>query len=50
MPILEKMQHKFEGWRSKLLSAVTRLILTKHVLQAILIYYLSVINPPKGFI
>lgn len=44
--LMNKVSSKLQGWKSKIISYGGREVLFKHVLQSILIYYLSVINPP----
>ncbi|XP_059306349.1 uncharacterized protein LOC132057762 [Lycium ferocissimum] len=45
--LLAKVRNKLQGWKGKLLSFGGRAILLKHVLQAMLMHLLSVIDPPS---
>lgn len=45
--MLEKIQGKLVGWKGKLLSTGAKVTLIKNVLQAMPLYYLALIDPPK---
>lgn len=47
-PIIEKMERRLEGWGRKYLSMGGRLTLIKSVLANLTLYYLSLIELPKG--
>lgn len=46
-PLLNKIQEKLSGWKEKLLSLGAKIVLIKHVLQAMPLYLLALIQPPK---
>lgn len=48
--LLKKVAKRVMGWQNKLLTFGGRYILIMHVLQSMLIYFLSAMNPPKGII
>lgn len=48
--LLRKVTKRIMSWQNRLLSFGGRYILIRHVLQVILIYALSVINPPKSVV
>lgn len=48
--LLSKIIKRSSGWQGKMLYYGDKLILIKHVFQSILIYTMSILNPPKGTI
>lgn len=48
MSSLPRLEKKTSGWKCKLLSYGGKVILIKHVLQALPAYTLAAMNPPKG--
>lgn len=47
-PLIQKLQNRLAGWKSRFLSSGGRLILIRHVLQAMPIHLLATMDPPKG--
>ncbi|KAF5454407.1 hypothetical protein F2P56_024075 [Juglans regia] len=48
--IINKVRKRLEGWKTRLLSNGTQLLLLKHVLQSLPIHCLSMLNTPKSVI
>nr|XP_027103174.1 uncharacterized protein LOC113724473 [Coffea arabica] len=47
LPLVDKLQRRLASWKGKLLNAGGRMILIKHVLAAIPLYTLSVLDSPQ---
>lgn len=50
IPLIEKLEHRLQGWQSKLLSRGGRLILVQSVLSTIPVYYMICFQLPKWVI
>lgn len=46
-PVVNKLQDILDVWKGKLLSAGGKLTLSRHILQSVPIYYLTLIDPLK---
>lgn len=47
-PLMQKIHTRLAGWKGRFLSSGGRLVLLRHVLQAMPIHLLSTMDPPKG--
>lgn len=46
-PLIQKISKKIEGWKSRLLSQGSRLVLLRHVLSSMTLHLLAILNAPK---